>query len=516
MKNMRVSSRLLWGFGTQIALLIAVVVVALLRLTSVNASFDTVVGNRAPKLEALNDLAYRSMDNIGIVRNLVLVTDPPSAEKNLQAFARNSSVNVEHLNLLKTLATSAQEVALLRDVEEHRQAYKSYTKTVLDLAADHKIEEAISTLYGDRYKTQAAYFESIRNFTEFEKSSTQTAGAEARSGFEAARTIILGIGLLACLIGGVLAVTIARGLLKQLGGEPGYAASVAQRISAGDLASDVRVGNDDNTSLLFAMKSMQSSLAKVVSHVRQGSESVATASSQIAQGNMELSGRTEQQASTLQETAASMEELSSTVKQNADNASQANEFALGATTVAIQGGDVVAKVVDTMKDINESSNRIGDIIGVIDGIAFQTNILALNAAVEAARAGEEGRGFAVVASEVRSLAQRSAAAAKEIKALINASIERVACGTALVDQAGDTMREVVSAIERVTVMMGEISASTKAQNVGVAQVGSAVAQMDRATQQNAALVEESAAAAESLRDQASELVQAVAVFKLAH
>jgi len=260
---------------------------------------------------------------------------------------------------------------------------------------------------------------------------------------------------------------------------------------------------------------MQDSLANVVSHVRQGSMSVATASAQIAQGNLELSGRTEQQASALEQTAASMEQLGSTVRQNAENARQANQLSVQASAVAIKGGDVVAKVVDTIKEINESSTRIGDIIGVIDSIAFQTNILALNAAVEAARAGEQGRGFAVVASEVRSLAQRSAAAAKEIKILITASIERVACGSLLADQAGNTMREVVTAIGRVTDMMGEISSASREQDVGVAQVGEAVTQMDRATQQNSALVEESAAAAESLRDRANELVQAVALFKLA-
>jgi methyl-accepting chemotaxis protein len=241
---------------------------------------------------------------------------------------------------------------------------------------------------------------------------------------------------------------------------------------------------------------------------------VATASAQIASGNSDLSGRTEEQASALEQTAASMEQLGSTVRQNADNARQANQLALNASTVAVQGGDVVAQVVGTMKGINDSSRKIADIIGVIDGIAFQTNILALNAAVEAARAGEQGRGFAVVASEVRSLAQRSAEAAKEIKGLITASVERVAQGTQQADLAGETMTEVVGAIRRVTDIMGEISAASSEQSTGVAQVGEAITQMDQATQQNAALVEESAAAADSLQRQAQELVQAVAVFRL--
>jgi len=265
---------------------------------------------------------------------------------------------------------------------------------------------------------------------------------------------------------------------------------------------------------LRALGEMQDALMRVVSTVRQNAESVATASAQIAQGNADLSQRTEEQASTLQQTAASMEELGSTVKLNADNAKQANQLAHGASDIAVKGGEVVSQVVATMAEINSSSKRIADIIGVIDGIAFQTNILALNAAVEAARAGEQGRGFAVVAGEVRNLAQRSAEAAKEIKALITASVERVDQGSALVDRAGTTMTEVVNSIRRVTDIMGEISAASSEQSSGVSQVGDAVVQMDQATQQNAALVEESAAAAESLRSQALQMVQVVAVFRL--
>ncbi len=323
-----------------------------------------------------------------------------------------------------------------------------------------------------------------------------------------------GIGL--CLATAVLGLVLGRSLLLQLGGEPGSAVHVADRVAGGDLSVSIPVRPDDATSVMANLARMQDSLATLVSKVRQNSESVATASAQIAQGNQDLSGRTEKQASALQQTAATMEELGSTVRQNADSAKQASQLAQGASAVASQGKEVVGKVVTTMQGINESSRRIGDIISVIDGIAFQTNLLALNAAVEAARAGEQGRGFAVVASEVRSLAQRSADAAKEIKNLIGQSVRQVEQGTLLVDEAGKTMGEIVSSIRRVTDIVGEISSANVEQSTGVQQVGEAVSQMDQATQQNAALVEESAAAAESLRAQAQQLVEVVSVFKLAY
>ncbi len=327
--------------------------------------------------------------------------------------------------------------------------------------------------------------------------------------------IVLSAGvLLLTLLAALVGTLITRGLLRQLGGEPEYAAAIVEKIAAGDLSVAIAIKPGDHSSLLFAMQSMRDHLAGIVGQVRCGTDTIATASGQIAAGNLDLSSRTEAQAGSLQETAASMEQLTSTVKQNADNARQANQLAVSASAVAAKGGAVVAQVVDTMHEINASSGKISDIIGVIDGIAFQTNILALNAAVEAARAGEQGRGFAVVASEVRNLAQRSATAAREIKTLIGDSVDKAHAGSKLVGQAGATMDEIVASVQRVADIMTEITAASHEQSQGIAQVNQAIAQMDDATQQNAALVEQAAAASESLQDQASHLAQVVSVFKL--
>jgi len=328
------------------------------------------------------------------------------------------------------------------------------------------------------------------------------------------RNVLIFGGLFLCIVVLTAGFWLARSVLKLLGGEPSYALEVVQRMTKGDLSQQITLESDDHSSLLASMAEMQKSLAQTVSIVRQNAESVSSASGQIADGNSDLSSRTSEQASALEETAASMEQLASTVHQNSDNAKHANQLAHGASDTASKGGEVVAQVVDTMNEINESSNKIVAIISVIDEIAFQTNLLALNAAVEAARAGEQGRGFAVVATEVRNLAQRSATAAKEIKGLITDSVARVEQGTTLVDQAKSTMSEVVTAIKRVTDVMVEISAASAEQNTGVAQIGQAVQQIDETTQQNAALVEQSAAAAENLRYQANQLVEAVSVFKI--
>jgi methyl-accepting chemotaxis protein len=385
---------------------------------------------------------------------------------------------------------------------------------VLAMGRDNKQQDAADISDGLASTAYDATFSALTAQMTLGVEGGAAAAAAARATYRQAQFGVAGVLVLGLLVGVGCAWTFVRRLLKQLGGEPHQAAAVAHAVAEGDLTTHIPLRPGDTTSLMARLHAMQLSLGRAVSEVRQGSDSVATASAQIAQGNQDLSTRTEQQASALQQTAATMDELGSTVRNNADNAKQANQLALSASGVAVKGGEVVGQVVQTMKGINDSSRKIADIIGTIDGIAFQTNILALNAAVEAARAGEQGRGFAVVASEVRSLAQRSAEAAKEIKTLISASVERVEHGTQLVDQAGSTMEEIVAAIRRVTDIVGEISSASVEQSSGVAQVGQAVAQMDNATQQNAALVEQSAAAADSLRQQALQLVEAVAVFKL--
>ena len=421
-----------------------------------------------------------------------------------------------------TAAAGAYEGLVASDTERELfakfgKAWANYQKAeqrVVALGREKKTQDATDISDGMASMASDEALGALNALTKYGFEGGKAAAAQATTVYAQVKYAMLGLLAAALLLGFVLAWVITRQLLGQLGGEPGTAADVAKAVAEGDLTTEIHLKAGDTDSLMARLQSMQQALTAAVTNVRQGSENVATASAEIAQGNQDLSNRTEQQASALEETAATMDELGSTVRNNADNAKQANQLALGASEVARKGGAVVGQVVETMKGINDSSRKIADIISVIDGIAFQTNILALNAAVEAARAGEQGRGFAVVASEVRSLAQRSADAAKEIKVLINASVERVAHGTALVDQAGKTMGEIVGAIKRVTDIVGEISSASAEQSSGVAQVGQAVTQMDKATQQNAALVEESAAAAESMKQQAQQLVEAVAVFKL--
>jgi methyl-accepting chemotaxis protein len=447
------------------------------------------------------------------MRQALLMKTPKDTELAVQGIeAKRAQISKNDADFQKEITTQDGRDAFQRDWLQLQAVTWPVAEANMQLLKDGKAAEAQAMLTD---KTIPAY----ARMQDWLVTARSAQGKELSQQVEAigaaADSIRLYlVGLVAAIAIGLLAFSwsIARMLRRRVT----MSREVADRVRLGNFTVSVNDPmRDEFSPLLHSLSEMQASLTKVVGSVRENAESVATASAQIAQGNIDLSQRTEEQASSLEETAASMEQLGSTVRQTADNAKQANQLAKGASEVALKGGAVVGQVVNTMKGINEASKKIADIIGVIDGIAFQTNILALNAAVEAARAGEQGRGFAVVASEVRSLAQRSADAAKEIKTLISASVERVEQGTQLVDQAGVTMSEIVASIGRVTDIMGEISTASSEQSAGVSQVGEAVTQMDQVTQQNAALVEEGAAAAESLKAQAEQLVQVVSVFRLA-
>jgi methyl-accepting chemotaxis protein len=403
-----------------------------------------------------------------------------------------------------------EERKIAEDLRRRLAKYKEH----VDMAIDLSVVD-VNTGMSAMQTADASFQDMVKQFkllVEAETLRAQKSYETASQAFGRTVVALLVILALAVAVSGAIALLMSRVIVRPLKSAIG----IAGRIASGDLGADIEVrGRDETGELLQALKQMNEGLSRIVTEVRKGTEAIATASQQIAQGNADLSSRTEEQASSLEQTASSMEELTSTVKQNAENARQANQLAAGASQVAVKGGEVVGQVVATMGGISESSKKIAEIIGVIDGIAFQTNILALNAAVEAARAGEQGRGFAVVASEVRNLAQRSAAAAKEIKQLIEDSVHKVDSGAKLVDEAGRTMAEIVTAVKRVTDIMNEITAASQEQSAGIEQVNQAVTQMDEVTQQNAALVEEAAAAAESLREQAQHLARVVSVFKLA-
>ncbi len=510
-----VRMRLTLGFGAVCALMLIILGVGLFSMSRIEDGVTTIVNDRIPKIDAAHTAAAQ-IDSIAVaLRNMMLSSDAVDRKKQIEVIGTARNVIVKNIELLDGQIASPKGKELMQKLKDQGSKYLAGQEALIALIMADKADESKAYLSADLRPVLLGYKSAIDALLAYQTELLDTAAKTAFDAYSDARLVMIVLGLLALAIATALGYMIIRSLFKQLGGEPAEAAEIAHAVSQGDFTRTIALQAGDTQSLMASLSAMQGNLAQVVTTVRSGSEGVATASAEIAEGNSDLSARTEQQASALEETAASMEQLGATVRQNADSAQQANQLAQSASTIAIQGGNVVGQVVETMKGINESSRKISDIISVIDGIAFQTNILALNAAVEAARAGEQGRGFAVVASEVRSLAGRSAEAAKEIKMLINASVERVEHGTTLVDQAGDTMSEVVNSIRRVTDIMGEISAASNEQALGVAQVGEAVTQMDQTTQQNAALVEEMAAAASSLKGQATELVQAVAFFKVA-
>ncbi|WP_342616782.1 methyl-accepting chemotaxis protein [Rhodoferax sp. GW822-FHT02A01] len=508
---MKISTRLTLGFGMMALLVAFIGAMSTIKVSTVEQVLSQLTDDRIPKLETLHKINDNVLQ-IGLsMRNMAIMGDEKEVKKQIKII-ESARLNIgENIDRLRSLVKSEKGKELLANIVNARSTFIPAQDKYIDLIGVGQTEEAKAYLLTEVRPAQMVYRNAVDALIDFQNTQSQASANDANSAVASLQAAVWSSGTIALVIAVLMAIWIIRSITHPLN----QAVNISRAVADGDLSVQFNVkGTSETAQLLMALKEMQSSLVDVVGKVRQGSEAVAAASTQIAQGNQDLSTRTESQASALQETAASMEQLSSTVKQNADNSRQANQLAQNASTVALRGGEVVSQVVDTMKDINESSKKIGDIISVIDGIAFQTNILALNAAVEAARAGEQGRGFAVVASEVRSLAGRSANAAKEIKSLIDTSVERVEQGTMLVDQAGVTMSEVVNSIRRVTDIMGEISAASQEQSVGVSQVGDAVMQMDQVTQQNAALVEEMAAAAGSLNTQAGDLVDIVTVFKL--
>jgi methyl-accepting chemotaxis protein len=517
LNNMKVGTRLALGFALVLVLLVAVAVVGILRMAQIQDRLDHVVSVSNVSTGLVVEMRNNVSDRLASLRVLTLMTDPADMEPEIVKFKEQTAkYDAAQAKLAALFATYAngQEKTLLNQIKEHEATAMPAIARATELYLAANAMDATRVMIREVRPVQRKWTDALNALSALEDKQNAQSKADAETAFANARNFMLILLVLAVVMGIVAAVAITRSLLKQLGGEPAYTAKIAGSIAHGDLSIAIDTKASDRGSLLVEMKEMRNSLVGIVEQVRRGTETIGTASREIAAGNIDLSSRTELQASSLEKTASAMEQLTATVKQNADSAREANSLAATASDVARKGGDVVSQVVGTMGEINTSANKISDIIGVIDGIAFQTNILALNAAVEAARAGEQGRGFAVVASEVRNLAQRSAAAAKEIKTLIGDSVEKVERGSKLVGQAGVTMDEVVSSVKRVTDIMSEIANASAEQSAGIAQVNTSIIEMDSMTQQNAALVEQAAAAAQSLQDQAGELARVVSIFKL--
>ncbi|WP_050476512.1 methyl-accepting chemotaxis protein [Herbaspirillum rhizosphaerae] len=516
MKNWKIGLRLSLGFGAILALLVAGAGFGLSQVSKLNDRVEFLTSVDEGKLLALSKVQFAVGLRAIAARNLVLVSDPAAQKGDIELVTKaqkDIDQGLQELNVLmkNTADSSDQERSMLAQLSALEAKYLPIATKIGNLATTQQTDAAKAALIADCMPLLKQVIAHIAEFNDMMRANSKANLASAQAAYEVSKWTMFAITVISLVLGSMIAWMLTRSISRPLK----EAVAIAQNVSAGDLTSDIKVQSKDELGqLMLALKDMNGNLLRIVGDVRHGTDTIAAASTEIASGNLDLSSRTEQQAGSLQETASAMEELTATVKQNAENAKQANQLAETASNIAIKGGSVVSRVVDTMASINESSKKVVDIIGVIDGIAFQTNILALNAAVEAARAGEQGRGFAVVASEVRSLAQRSASAAKEIKELIGNSVEKVDAGTALVDEAGSTMGEILESVKRVTGIMGEISSASDEQTRGIEQINLAIAQMDQVTQQNAALVEEAAAAAASMQQQAGNLADVVAVFKL--
>jgi methyl-accepting chemotaxis protein len=519
-RTLTVKAKLSTAFGSLAAIVLIVSALAIHALSRGHDQYESYVNETGARIGLANEVLDATNARAIAARNLVLVSSAADRESEKLAVTKAHETLQAGMAKLKDALThnsgvNDQERRLFAQFESIESRYGPVALDIVQLALTNRREEAINKMNSECRPLLAALIKASNEYVAYDVSLADQLVSEAGVTYTSKRNLLLAAGVLAIGLALGLMLVITRGLTRALGAEPAQLSDAAQRVASGDLGEVTGAASAPQGSVLGSLADMQANLARVVGQVRNASDSIATGSAQIATGNADLSQRTEEQASNLQQTAASMEEMNATVKNNADTARQATQLAGSASTAAEKGGAVVGQVITTMDDITASSKKIVDIIGVIDGIAFQTNILALNAAVEAARAGEQGRGFAVVASEVRSLAQRSAEAAKEIKSLISTSVEKVETGSRLVADAGASMDDIVSQVKRVADLISEISAATIEQTSGISQVSDAVNQLDQVTQQNAALVEESAAAAESLKNQASLLTEVVSVFRLA-
>ncbi|APA71007.1 methyl-accepting chemotaxis protein [Janthinobacterium sp. 1_2014MBL_MicDiv] len=506
----KIGTRLGIGFAVVLGLLVAVLLVGLYSMAQLSERTHDIVADKNVKMAAANTMSDNVRNITLAITSVVVAPTEALVQAELAKIGEaRKKYGAAKETLQKKIATD-KETALMAELDAALKSGAPLNNKVIELRNAGQTEEAIAALTQQAAPSLKRVLSALDSLVAYEGEQAAQAAADAEALSVSARAFMITLGSVAVLLGAFVAWIITRSITRPINA----AVAVAETVASGDLSSHIVVNSTDETGrLLGALKAMNDSLLGVVAQVRHGTDAIATASSEIAAGNLDLSSRTEEQASSLEETASSMEELTSTVKQNADNARQANQLAKSASEVAMRGGSIVSQVVDTMGTINESSRKIVDIIAVIDGIAFQTNILALNAAVEAARAGEQGRGFAVVATEVRNLAHRSASAAKEIKELIAASVANVDTGSRLVNEAGQTMGDIVDSIVRVTDIMGEITSATHEQTIGIEQINMAIAQMDEVTQQNAALVEEAAAASQSMQEQAGELAHVVGFFK---